>query len=156
MATSSRFAVAVHILTLLETGKGEPMTSQFIAGSVNTNPGVIRRLMSMLSRAGILTSQLGTGGGALLARPTAEIRLLDVYRAVESGDLFALHHAPPNPDCPVGRNIQASLSTVLGRAERALENELAGVTIADIVRSVSASARQGAVKKGRKAAAAEA
>ncbi|HYT84612.1 MAG TPA: Rrf2 family transcriptional regulator [Gemmatimonadales bacterium] len=142
MSTSSRFVVALHILTLLETEGGRPVTSAYIAGSVNTNPGVIRRLLSTLARAGLVTAQLGAGGGALLARPARQIRLLDVYRAVESADLFALHHSPPNPQCPVGKHIQPALSGVLRRAERALEGELGHVTVAEVVHSVTARARR--------------
>ncbi len=140
--TSSRFVVAVHILTLLETEGARPVTSAYIAGSVNTNPGVIRRLLSMLARAGLVRSQLGAGGGAQLAKPAAQIRLLEIYRAVESADVFALHHSPPNPKCPVGRHIQPALSNVLGRAERALEEELGAVTVAEVARSVTARARR--------------
>jgi len=140
--TSSRFVVAVHVLTLLETERGRPVTSAYIAGSVNTNPGVIRRLLSMLARAGMVRSQLGAGGGALLAKPADRIRLLDIYQAVEAPDVFALHRSPPTPKCPVGKHIQPALSSVLGRAERALEGELGEVTVADVVRSVTARARR--------------
>lgn len=143
MTTSSRFVVAVHILTLLEHEGGRPVTSEHIAGSVQTNPGFIRRLLSSLARAGLITTQLGTGGGARLAKPASKIQLLDVYRAVESGTVFAMHHSQPNSDCPVGRNIQASLSGALRRAERAMELELADTTIADVVRSVHGRARRG-------------
>src|SRR5881394_211069 len=139
--TSSRFVVAVHVLTLLETERGHPVTSAYIAGSVNTNPGVIRRLLSMLARAGMVRSQLGAGG-ALLAKPADRIRLLDIYQAVEAPDVFALHRSPPNPKCPVGKHIQPALSSVLSRAERALEGELGEVTVADVVRSVTARARR--------------
>jgi len=140
--TSSRFVVAVHVLTLLETEGGRPVTSAYIAGSVNTNAGVIRRLLSMLARAGMVRSQLGAGGGARLAKPADHIRLLDIYQAVEAPDVFALHRSPPNPKCPVGKHIQPALSSVLGRAERALEEKLGDVTIADVARSVTARARR--------------
>ncbi len=142
MPTSSRFALAVHILTLLEAEGGGPLTSTYIAGSVNTNPGFIRRLLSQLARAGLVASRLGAGGGTQLARPAARIPLLEIYKAVEGQDLFALHHSPPNAECPVGCNIQATLSGVLGRAETALERELAGVTIADVAASVSRRSRR--------------
>ena len=142
MTTSSRFVVAVHILTLLEHEGGRPVTSESIAGSVHTNPGFIRRLLSTLAQAGLVTSQLGTGGGTRLAKPAPKIRLLDVYRAVESSAVFAMHHSQPNSDCPVGRNIQASLAGALRRAERAMEAELAETTIADVVRSVHGRARR--------------
>jgi Rrf2 family protein len=141
MPVSSRFAVAVHILTLLDVKGGRPATSEYIASSVNTNPGVIRRLLGQLARAGLTTSRLGAGGGSLLAKPAAHIRLVDAYRAVESGRVFALHHATPSARCPVGRHIQSALSSVVGRAERALEEELAEVTVADMVASVGARGR---------------
>jgi len=138
VTTSSRFAVSLHILTILDSQGGGPVTSEYIAGSVNTNPGVVRRLLSMLHRAGLVSSQLGAGGGALLAKPASQVRLIDVYHAVEPGLLFAMHRSPPNPDCPVGAHIQSALRTAMDRAEAAFEDELAETRLSDIVRSVGA------------------
>lgn len=138
MVTSSRFAVAVHILTLLAQGGDEPLTSETIAGSVNTNPSLIRRLLSALQRAGLTSSRLGTGGGALLARPASDITLLDAYHAVDEGDVFGMHREPPNPACPVGRNIQAELTIRFDSATQALEDELGRTTIAQMLSGVSA------------------
>lgn len=133
---NSRFSVAVHILTLLQASGGEPVTSEYIAGSVNTNPSFVRRMLSALAKAGITTSQMGTGGGALLARPADDVTLLDVYRAVDEGEVFGLHEEP-NPACPVGRNIQAELQDRFDAATRALEAELARTTIADLARGIT-------------------
>jgi Rrf2 family protein len=137
MSTSTRFVVGVHTLAILAVNRGTPMRSADIAGSANTNPTVIRSLLARMSEAGLTTSQLGTGGGALLAKPAAAIRLLDVYQAVEEGEIFALHRSQPNSDCPVGGNIQAVLRPVLARASAALERELASVTIAEIARELA-------------------
>jgi Rrf2 family protein len=134
---NTRFAVAVHILTFLQTQGGEPATSELIASSVNTNPSLIRRLLSQLARAGFTTSQMGTGGGALLARPADTITLLDVYEAVDEDRDVIPMHASPNPRCPVGRNIQAVLETRFDAAERALEQELARTTIAELAGDVT-------------------
>lgn len=133
---NSRFAVAVHLLTLLAEASGEPVTSEHMAGSVNTNPSLVRRLLGQLARAGLTTSQLGTGGGALLTRPASEITLRDVYIAIDDGELFAMHRDGPNPACPVGRNIQASLEMRFDAAARAMEAELAQTTIADMLGDV--------------------
>ncbi|MET0399244.1 MAG: Rrf2 family transcriptional regulator [Longimicrobiaceae bacterium] len=142
---NSRFAVATHILTLLEQSRGEPVTSEFIAGSVNTNPSLVRRLLGVLAKAGLTTSQMGTGGGALLARPASRITLGDVYRAVgEGGELFAMHRERPNPACPVGRNIQAVLERRLDAAERVLEAELDRTTIAELGRDLAGVEAAGA------------
>ena len=129
---NTRFAVAVHILTLLAAQDAEPATSEMIAGSVNTNPSLIRRLLSQLAQSGITTSQMGAGGGALLARSADSITLLDVYRAVAEGRDVIPMHAAPNLKCPVGRNIQAALEIRIHDAEKALHDELASTTIADL------------------------
>lgn len=137
---NSRFAVAVHILTVIARKDGEPATSEHIAASANTNPSLIRRLLAQLTRAGLTRCQMGAGGGALLAKPAARITLRDVYRAVDDSELFALHRERPNPECPVGRHIQRLLTERFAEATRALEKDLARTTIADIQGDVVARA----------------
>lgn len=134
---NTRLAVATHILTFLQTQRGQPATSEVIAASVSTNPSLIRRLLSQLSKAGLTTSQMGAGGGALLARSGDTITLLDVYRAVdEEGAVFGLH-ATPNPACPVGRHIQPVLKARMQSAENSMLAELARTTIAHMARDVA-------------------
>ncbi len=133
MGRSSRFVIAVHILTLLAYGKGEAMTSDYIAGSVNTNPVVIRRLLALLARAGFVITQEGAKGGVRLARPAEAISLLEIYRAVESDGLFALHPQLPNPACPVGGRIQKALVPTFDAAEAAMLEELKTTSVADVV-----------------------
>ncbi len=126
---SSRFSMAVHTLTLIATMPGE-CTGDIIAGSVNTNPVVIRRIMGMLKKAGFIEVRAGVGGASLLKEPSA-ISLLDVYHAVEAidkGHLFHIHNEP-NLRCPVGRTIQVTLHDELAKAQYALESQLAGTTI---------------------------
>jgi Rrf2 family protein len=142
---NTRLAVAVHILTLLERSGGEPVTSEYLAGSVNTNASLIRRLLSQLARAGLTTSQMGSGGGALLARPADQITLRDVYRAVDEDRDVIPMHAAPNPRCPVGRNIQAVLETRIHAVEQAMEQELSRTTIAELAGDVTRHERRRAV-----------
>lgn len=137
MPTSTRFAVAIHTLAALAVNPGKPLRSEDLAGSVNTGPVVIRSLLSRLNEAGITKSQMGAGGGALLAKPASKIRLLDVYEAVEDVELFTLHRTPPKADCPVGGNIQEAMRPALSRARKALETELSKSTIADIAAEVA-------------------
>ena len=126
--------IAVHVMALLAYGKGEAVTSEFMAGSVNTNPVVIRRILALLARAGLIETQEGAKGGARLAQPAKNIDLLAIYKAVESGELFALHPQSPNPACPVGCNIQAVLEPTLEAIEATMEATMAKTTVADVVR----------------------
>lgn len=137
MPTSSRFVVAVHALAAIAVSDGTPMRSADLAGSASTSAVVIRGLLSRLHQAGLTTSQLGAGGGALLAKPAASIRLRDVYKAVEDTRLFTLHRLQPMDGCAVGGNIQDALRPVLDRAMTAMEAELAQVTIADVAAEVA-------------------
>jgi Rrf2 family protein len=136
---NTRFAVATHILTFLQTQNGVPASSELIASSVNTNPSLIRRLLQQLCKAGLTTSQMGPGGGALLGRDAGSITLLDVHRAViEDTDVFAIHQNP-NPRCPVGRNIQVVLKAQIESAEQVMKAQLSRTTIADMAESVAAN-----------------
>ncbi|HEY0154531.1 MAG TPA: Rrf2 family transcriptional regulator [Longimicrobium sp.] len=139
---SSRVAVAVHVLAYLAWRSDGPSTSERIAASVNTNPVVVRRIVGALRNAGMVSVQPGVGGGAVLARDPDEITLLEVYRAVEDGgELFSVHAQPPSRECNVGANIVEVLQGVFVRAHQAMEEVLAGVTVAQIGREVMGRAR---------------
>ena len=138
MSISSRFAVGIHILALIELNKDGVSTSEFIANSVNTNPVVIRKIIGMLKQAQLVHVRPGIAG-AELAKKISEITLLDVYKAVQvvsENELFSIHDQP-NPQCPVGRNIQEAIGPVLITAQSAMEKVLNQITIEDIVTDIS-------------------
>ncbi len=134
MQISSRFTLAIHIFACMDVFGGDyKVTSDFLAGSTNVNPVIIRKILGQLKGAGLITVARGTGGAAV-ARPLNEITFLDVYRAVEctpNGELFHFHENP-SANCPVGRNIHHILDEKLIRAQEALERELASVTLEDL------------------------
>ena len=133
---SSRVAVAVHVLAYLAWRREEPVTSERIASSVNTNPVVVRRIVGSLRNAGLVHVQPGVGGGAQLAREPDRISMLDVYRAVEEKEeLFAMH-ADPCQNCDVGSHIRQVLQGVFCQAHQAMQGVLGEVTIADVFRQV--------------------
>ena len=134
MQISSRFTIALHIFACVDTLKEEyKVTSDFLAASINTNPVIVRKILSQLKNAGLINVARGTGG-ITFTRPPADITFLDVYEAiepVENGDLFHFHEAP-NPACPVGRNIHGLLDGKLLAIQSAMETEMKKYTIADI------------------------
>jgi Rrf2 family protein len=119
-----------------------PLTSEMAAGSVNTNPVVIRRILGSLRKAGIVSSQPGPAGGWSLQRDPKEITLRQVYRAVEEEALFSMHHRPPSSQCRIGRHIQQTLEGYFQAAEAAMVDELGEHTIADVVDDVLARGRE--------------
>src|SRR6266850_2602120 len=102
MRTSCRFAMAVHVLAVLAYKEGDPVTSAFLAGSVNTNPVIIRRLLLALQKAKLVETRKGAGFGSRLTRSPARVNLAEVFRAVEEREPFVLPPGKPNQACPVG------------------------------------------------------
>ena len=136
MQITSRFTIAVHILTAIDYFKDmDRANSDFLAGSVGVNPVIVRTVISKLREAGILNTQRGSSG-AELARPLDEITFYDVYKAVDSVDeeegLFHFHEQP-NPDCPVGRNIHTAMDGRLASVQAAMEDEMRRISVADVV-----------------------
>ena len=136
MAANSQFSMAVHVLTMLANAGDGHVKSECIAGSVNTNAVVIRRLVSQLSQAKLVSSQTGAFGGTRLARRPGEISLAEVYKAVCCGEIFALHSRSPNQDCPVGRNIEAVLCNLQKEIDRSVNEKLAQYTLADVIERI--------------------
>ena len=134
MQISSRFTVALHIFTAVDVFKDDyKVTSDFLAGSIGTNPVIIRKLLTQLKSAGLITVARGTGG-IELTKDLSEISFYDVYEAiepVEGGDLFRFHEAP-NPECPVGRNIHALLDEKLKDIQDTMEERMKHYTLMDL------------------------
>ena len=134
---SSKLSVGIHVLTVLALKKGEALTSEFLACSVNTNPVVIRRLLGSLREAGIVQSRTGVGGGWSLRLDPEQITLREILRAVEpQNEIFALHRSEPNPACPCGLHIQGVLTEVYDRVQEGMSQQLASYSIACITRKI--------------------
>ena len=131
MQISSRFTLAIHIFACIDTfGNEYKVTSDFLAGSTNVNPVIIRKLLGQLKGAGLIQVARGTGG-TTVTKPLEEITFLDIYHAVEcveNGELFHFHENP-NPNCPVGKNIHHILDDKLLQVQNSLEKELASITL---------------------------
>ncbi len=134
MQISSRFTIALHIFAAMDVFGGDyKITSDFLAGSIQTNPVIIRNILAQLRNAGLVYIQRGSGG-AEIAKDPEEITFYDIYSAVESvedGKLFRFH-SNPNPDCPVGRNIHNLLDEMLDDIQSAMEQEMKRYTVADL------------------------
>ena len=135
MQITSKFTVAVHILTCIDIFGGQMrVTSDFLSGSTGVNAVIVRGVLGQLRNAGIVETRQGSGG-AHLAKALDEITLYDIYKAVDCVDdegLFHFHENP-NADCPVGRNIHKAMDGRLQTAQGALENELKSTTLAQVV-----------------------
>src|SRR5215212_5894296 len=113
MAGNSRLATAIHVAGMLPFAEQMPLTSEAIANSCNTNPVVIRRIIGFLTRHGLVTVKMGTGGGARLTKNPNEIKLAEIYAALDEGSVFEVPQFDATHHCEVGKIVRPILANVL-------------------------------------------
>lgn len=108
---------------------GEWLTSDFIAGSLNSHAALVRKELGALRNAGLVESREGKNGGSRLARPLADIRLSEVFSLVKEEHIFGFSPNDPNPSCPIGKNINKALDTLFTGIDETVGRELDQVSL---------------------------
>ena len=124
---NGRFAIAIHILSLLSLEEG--MSSEYIASSININPVLVRKELSGLRKANLIITKEGKNGGSYLACSAKKITLADVYKATYEKPLFSHSKNKPNSECPMGNKIGIIMDEVNEMAEEALLKKLRSISI---------------------------
>jgi len=105
-----------------------PATSDSIAQMLGTNPVVVRRTMALLKEQGYVHSAKGHRGGWMLAKPLAEMTLLDIHQALGSSSIFAIGLSTDHPECLVEQAVNEALTDAFDAAQALLIERLGGVT----------------------------
>lgn len=129
MAANTRFVTGVHILVILSQNDALKTSSE-LAEDLNTNPVVIRRILSSLQQAKLIVSHKGPSGGSKLIKPSKSISLADVHRALESGSGLKL----PKTNNAVASKVHAAIARAYKDCHGAFERELEQVSIAQLQR----------------------
>jgi Rrf2 family protein len=131
--------MAVHVLALLAYKEGDRVTSASLAGSINTNPVIVRRLLLSLQKAKLVETCKGAGAGSRLNRSPRRINMAEIYRSVEDAESFATPSKKPSARCPVGKCILDALEKIFTSAQTAMERDLAKTSLADVIDAVKQS-----------------
>ncbi|GAA5028628.1 putative HTH-type transcriptional regulator YwnA [Marivirga lumbricoides] len=130
---NTRFATALHILTLLADSEGEWLGSEWIAGSINVNPVVVRKELGVLIKAGLVQSRKGKVGGYYLQKSSKSITLDEVYLAVKNTEVLGKKNLLPNPNCPIGKDINVHLGNLFSDLDQLVLHELRTRTLENFV-----------------------
>ncbi|TFW25017.1 Rrf2 family transcriptional regulator [Massilia arenosa] len=133
MKRDSKLSSVLHVL-LHMADAGRPLTSDELAGYLDTNPVVVRRTLAGMRERGYVASEKGHGGGWTIACDLAAVTLRDVYEAVGAPSVLALDHRSENPACLVEQAVNAALDEAFREAEALLVARLGEVTLADLAR----------------------
>jgi Rrf2 family protein len=127
---NGRFQIAMHIMTLL-CNEDRSLPSEYMAGSININPVLVRKELSNLIKHQLITSREGKNGGYALAKPAQSILLASIYEAVKPGNILGQAKNRPNPLCPIGKQINEHLKNLDREIEQSMINKLGNTTLAD-------------------------
>ena len=133
---NTRLSMAIHILSMVATAE-DPMslTSEWMAGSINTHAVVVRRMVSQLKQAG-LVSAVQTNRGLRLCKSAREISFWDVLQAVDAEhELFAIHSGS-NVQCDIGCQIETVLSQMYASLEQVWRQQLQAQSLQDALDSL--------------------
>lgn len=128
MRNDTRLSRMLHVLIHMARLE-QPATSDTIAQMLGTNPVVVRRTMALLKEEGYVRSEKGHRGGWTLAKPLADITLLNVHEALGSSSLFAIGLSTDHPECLVEQAVNAALTDAFDAAQALLIDRLGSVTL---------------------------
>lgn len=135
MAYSTKFTVVTHMLVMLDMFSEAQVTSKDMAASIQTNPALVRKLLSLLKKGDLVDSTPGPSKTTLTRRPE-EITLYDIYMAVEDVQALFTIHDETNQGCPVGKNIQSVMLGYTEKIEGVVRDEMQSITLADVIKDI--------------------
>jgi DNA-binding IscR family transcriptional regulator len=110
--------------------RSTPSTSEALALAMNTNPVVIRRIMSGLRDQGYVRSEKGHGGGWSIACDLNRVTLRDIYDALGQPGILAMGNRTEAPECLVEQAVNAALSDAFDEAEAVLLRRFGEISLA--------------------------
>jgi len=131
MRRDSKLSSILHLL-LHMAHSARPLTSEELAGFLDTNPVLVRRTLAGLRERGYVGSGKGHGGGWVVTADLRQVTLRDIYEAVGSPAVFAMGNRMENPACLVEQAVNRSLASAFEEAEALLIERLSKVTLAEL------------------------
>lgn len=128
---SGKFAITIHILTLLTKFPNDYLSSEFIAGSINLNPVLVRKEIANLKAHRIVESKEGKNGGTKLSKTASNITLKEIFEITFENIGLGYAKNQPNPDCPVGKKINQNLDALYAEMNQKVCAQLKGISLED-------------------------
>jgi DNA-binding IscR family transcriptional regulator len=128
---SGKFAITIHILTLLTKFPNDFLSSEFIAGSINLNPVLVRKEIANLKAHHIVESKEGKNGGTRLAVDPSKLSLKEIFEKTFESINLGYAKNQPNPACPVGKKINENLEKLYADMNKKVSVQLQEISLED-------------------------
>lgn len=131
MRRDSKLSSVLHVLLHMAYSE-RALTSEELAGYLDTNPVVVRRVLGNLRELGYVDATKGHGGGWSITCDLNRVTLHDIYRAVGSPSVFAMGNRVEQPTCLVEQAVNTALDSTFQEAQALLVARLSSITLADL------------------------
>ena len=115
--SNTRFATAIHIMTILAKNPQAFLTSDWLAGSINVNPVIVRKELINLKKSGLVESRQGKDGGVRIGKDAENINVAEIYEAIKNSEVLGKKNLNPNPLCNVGKDINKNLNQLFSETD---------------------------------------
>lgn len=131
VSTRGDYASRALLSLALHPDSDGPTSVRDIAERTGLPQPYLEQILLALKGAGLVRSKRGVGGGYVLARPPAEIRLSEIISAVD-GPIVAGDFGEPHQNGACDHEGQCVLLAVWAQVGEHMRALLAGMTLADI------------------------
>jgi DNA-binding IscR family transcriptional regulator len=128
---SGKFAITIHILTLLSKFPEEYLSSEFIAESMNLHPVLVRKEIANLKKNNIVESKEGKNGGTKLLKSASTISLNAIFKMAFDTVTLGFSKNAPNPNCLVGKKINENLEHLYENINEKISLQLSCISLED-------------------------
>jgi Rrf2 family nitric oxide-sensitive transcriptional repressor len=132
---SEAASLALHSVGVLARQDHGPWSADAVARALGVSRAHLVKVLQRLSKAGLVRSSRGPGGGYSLARPPQEISAREVYEVIE-GPIDVTACAMAVPTCGWASCV---LGDMLCRIGSEVRDQLERITMADFSTSVGES-----------------
>jgi Rrf2 family protein len=145
---------ALHCCTVLGAlPSDQALPAARLAEFHDVPPAYLAKALQALTTAGITESRPGPFGGYRLARPPADISVLEVVLAVDGADTAfqcreIRQRGPAASDAPGAYRRRCGIARTMWRAEDAWRAELAATSIGDLITELLATVPSAQLARG--------
>ena len=132
--SNTRFATAIHIMTILAKNPQAFLTSDRLAGSINVNPVIVRKELINLKKSGLVESRQGKDGGVRIGKDAENINVAEIYEAIKNSEVLGKKNLNPNPLCNVGKDINKNLNQLFSETDDLVFQFLKDKKLSDFTR----------------------
>jgi len=125
---NKRTVYAIRALYELAQSKEYSSTTDAIAQARNISKKFLPQILSDLSRAGLVRTTRGFGGGVRLSRPPEKISILEIIEVVQ-GNIF---ESEGGKNLRGGEAPDARLMELFGKAQDAMKKEFSRMRLSDL------------------------